>query len=190
MPSKIDDFSNVLFLYACLESASPNRIDYAEVAKKFNIQTPAARMRLHRLRNDLGGKPTANVSKIKLAVASRRKQGKGKKTAKEGLETEWRGMDDDDDDEDDDEELVVGKAEDYTGEMKKEEEEVDDRNAWKLLPEAVVGVASADVHAQVYGGYDQTATMLPPTAPAYQDSPQSRPQDSFPEKGRKSSPTC
>lgn len=176
MPSKIDDFSNVQFLYACLESASPNRIDYAEVAKKFNIQTPAARMRLHRLRNDLGGKPTAKVSKAKSVAASRCRLGKGKKTAKEGLETEWRGMDDGDDDEEI--AVAVGKVEGCDEEVKKEEEDGEGGNAWKKLPEAVVG-GSSGVQAQIYGAYDQVAMVPPPIAPAYQTTGQSQSQVSF-----------
>jgi hypothetical protein len=55
MPSKLDDTSNLNFLYACPESAQPSRIDYLEVAKKFGIQTPAARIRLHRLREEPDG---------------------------------------------------------------------------------------------------------------------------------------
>jgi hypothetical protein len=172
MPSKIDDASNVQFLYACLESATPNRIDYGKVAKKFGIQTPAARMRFHRLREGMGGKPTAKVSKAKL-IASRRKQGSGKKLSKEGLETNWKGMDDDDDDE----EIAVGKKEGRGGSLKKEEDEGDDENAWKNLPEAVLSQPSGEVQTQVYGmgDCDQAATIPPQMAPTHHDHGQPQP---------------
>jgi hypothetical protein len=159
MPFKIDDASNVQFLYACLESATPNRIDYGEVAKKFGIQTPAARMRFHRLREGMGGKPTAKVSRAKSIAASRRKQGDAKKPSKEGLETNWKGMNDDDDDE----EIAVGKKEGRGGSLKKEEDEGNDENAWKMLPEAVLAQPCAGVQSQVYGmgDYDQAGQLQP-----------------------------
>jgi hypothetical protein len=173
MPSKIDDASNVQFLYACLESATPNRIDYGKVAKKFGIQTPAARMRFHRLREGMGGKPAAKVSKAKL-IASRRKQGSAKKPSKEGLETNWKGMNDDDDDE----EIAVGKKEGRGGSLKKEEGENDGENAWKMLPEAVLSQPSGEVQTQAYGmgDYDQAATMPPQMAPTHHDHVQLQPQ--------------
>jgi hypothetical protein len=175
MPSKIDDASNVQFLYACLESATPNRIDYGKVAKKFGIQTPAARMRFHRLREGKGGKPTAKVSKTKL-IASRRKQGSAKKLSKEGLETNWKGMNDDEDD--DDEEIDVGKKEGRGGSLKKEEDESDGENAWKNLPEAVLTQPSGEVQTQVYGmgDYDQAATIPQQMAPTHHDHGQLQPQ--------------
>jgi hypothetical protein len=177
MPSKTDDASNVQFLYACLESASPNRINYGKVAKKFGIQTPAARMRFHRLREGMGGKPTAKVSKAKL-IASRRKQGSAKKLSKEGLETNWKGMNDDDDDE----EIAVGKKEGRGGSLKKEEDESDGENAWKTLPEAVLPQPSAGVQTQVYGmdDYDQVATMPPQMAPTHHDHGHLQPQARLP----------
>jgi hypothetical protein len=178
MPSKIDDASNVKFLYACLESATPNRIDYGKVAKKFGIQTPAARMRFHRLREGMGGKPAAKVSKAKL-IASRRKQGSAKKLSKEGLETNWKGMNDDDDD---DEEIAVGKKEGRGGSLKKEEDESDSENAWKNLPEADLSQPSGEVEKLVYGmeDYGQAATMPQQMAPTHHDHCQLQPQVQLP----------
>jgi hypothetical protein len=177
MPSKIDDASNVQFLYACLESASPNRINYGKVAKKFGIQTPAARMRFHRLREGMGGKPTAKVSKAKL-IASRRKQGGAKKPSKEGLETNWKGMNDDDDDE----EIAVGKKEGRGSSLKKEDDESDGEKAWKMLPEAVLSQPSGEVQTQVYamGDYDQATTMPLQMAPTHHDNGRLQPQAQLP----------
>lgn len=174
MPSKLDDTSNMHFLFACLEASSPNRIDFQKVAKKFGIQVPAARMRLHRLREALEGKQGNKVAKTKPSAKNRRKQGNEKKTGKkEGLETDWKGMEDDDDDE----EPVVRKSEDQTGELKKEEND-DNDNAWKLLPEATIPVAPVEPKAQdrAVDQLGQARSMLPLDPALQQNTAPPQPQ--------------
>lgn len=170
MPSKLDDTSSMHFLYACLEATHPSRVDFQKVAKKFNIRVPAARMRLRRLQEALDGKQNSRVSKTRSTVPNRGKQRGEKKTAKkEGLETNWKGMEeDDDDDDDDDEEMLVRKSEDLSGKLRKEEN--DDDNAWKLLPEAALPGAFTDVqtlesavshHGHALSHYGHAEPMLP-----------------------------
>lgn len=159
MPSKLDDTSSMHFLFACLEASAPNRIDFQKVAKQFGIQVPAARMRLHRLREALEGKQGSKVTKARPAARKRRKQGDEKKTGrKEGLETNWKGMEDDDDDE----EPVVRKFEDQSAKLKKEEDD-DNEQAWKLLPEAPMSEASVGHKPQNHAlsHYGQAGSMLP-----------------------------
>lgn len=172
MPSKLDDSSNLQFLYACLESGQSKRIDFQEVAKEFGLSIPAARMRMRRLHDALGDKQLGDkqggkVTKPKSAALGRKTKRVGKKTgAKEGLEVNWKGTEDADDD--DEEEIAGGKVERRRGgELKKEES--DDDQAWKTLPEADVPDASGEGHAQ--------ATMLsPPAAALHQDPLQVQPQ--------------
>jgi len=167
MPSKLDDSSNLQFLYVCLESGPQKRIDFQEVAKEFGLTVPAARMRWRRLQLSLGGKQDGKVTKPKSAALSRKTKRVGKKGgAKEGLEVNWKGAEDGDDD--DEEEITGGKVERRRGGNLKKEESDDDQ-AWKTLPEAVVPDVTGEVHAE--------ATMLPPPfAAPYQDPPEFQPQ--------------
>lgn len=170
MPSKLDDTSNMHFLFACLEATRPSRVDFQEVAKKFNIRVAAARMRLRRLQVSLDGKQSSKVSKVKSTATNRRRQRGEKKTEKEGLETDWKGMeDDDDDDDDDDEEMLVRKSEDLSGKLKKEENN-DNDNTWKLLPEAALPDAPTELqtpdsgvshHGHAVGYYGHSEPILP-----------------------------
>ena len=169
MPSKLDDTSNLHFLYACLESGQPKRVDFQQVAKEFGLSVPAARMRYRRLQAGLGGKQGDRVSKPKSAAVNRKAQRSGKKSgAKEGLEMKWKGAEDGDDD--DDEEITAGKIEGDGGKMKKEES--DDDYVWKALPEAVP--SSTPVEAQA-----QATVLSPPSAPLHRDSVQVQPQMLF-----------
>lgn len=172
MPSKLGDSSNLQFLYACLESGQPKRIDFQEVAKEFGLSVPAARMRMRRLHDALGDKQLGEkqggkVTKPKSGALGRKAKRVGKKSgAKEGLEVNWKGAEDADDD--DEEDIAGGKVERRRGgELKKEES--DDDQAWKTLPEAVEPGTSDEVHAQ--------ATMLsPPVAALHQDPLAAKPQ--------------
>ena len=169
MPSKLDDSSNLQFLYVCLESGPQKRIDFQEVAKEFGLSVPAARMRWRRLQISLGGdKQDGKVTKPKSAALNRKTKRVGKKIGvKEGLEVNWKGAEEDDDDE---EEIAGGKVKRRRGgELKKEESE--DHQAWKTLPEAVMPGTSGDGHSQ--------ATMLsppPPVATLRQDPLEVQPQ--------------
>ena len=164
MPSKLDDTLNLQFLYACLESGQPKRIDFQEVANQFDLSVPAARMRMRRLHDALGIKQGGKVTKPKSAALSRKAKRAGKKGgAKEGLETNWKGAEDADND-DDEEEVIGGKVESRRGGKLKKEESEDDQ-VWKTLPEAeaVVPDISGETQAQ--------ATMLsPPYAALPQES--------------------
>ena len=103
MPSKLDDASNLRFLYACLQTCDFPAIDYHRVAKLFGIQAPAARMRLRRLRDSLEGKEGGSKApKKQMARDGRRRPRSGKKFgAKEGYEKHWNVIEDDDDDDED-----------------------------------------------------------------------------------------
>jgi hypothetical protein len=166
MPSKLDDSSNLQFLYVCLESGPQKRIDFQEVAKEFGLSVPAARMRWRRLQISLGGdKQDSKVTKPKSTALSRKAKRIGKKSfAKEGLEVNWKGAEDGDDDE---EEITGGKVERrHGGKLKKEES--NDEQAWKTLPEAVIPGTSGEVQIQ--------ETMLsPPVAAMYQDPLEAQP---------------
>jgi hypothetical protein len=167
MPSKLDDSSNLQFLYVCLESGPQKRIDFQEVAKEFGLTVPAARMRWRRLQISLGGdKQDGKVTKPKSAALSRKAKRVVKKIgAKEGLELKWKGAEDGDDD--DEEEVNGGKMERRHGGKLKKEESNDDQ-AWKTLPEAVVPGTSGEVQVQ--------ETMLsPPVAAMYQDPLEAQP---------------
>lgn len=177
MPSKLDDSSNLQFLYVCLESGPQKRIDFQEVAKEFGLSVPAARMRWRRLQVSLGGdKHDGKVTKPKSAALSRKAKQVGKKSGvKEGLEMNWKGGKDGDNDDDDEEEIAGGKVERrHNGNLKKEEG--DDDQAWKMLPEAVVSSTSGEVTGTSGEDYSQS-TMLPPSVAAlYQDAPEAQPQ--------------
>jgi hypothetical protein len=167
MPSKLDDSSNLQFLYVCLESGPQKRIDFQEVAKEFGLTVPAARMRWRRLQLSLGGKQDGKVTKPKSAALSRKTKKVGKKIgAKEGLAMTWNGAEDGDDN--DEEEIAGGKVDRRRGGNLKKEESDDDQ-AWKTLPEAVVPGTSGEVQAQ--------GTMMPPpVAPMHQDPLEFQPQ--------------
>lgn len=172
MPSKLDDSSNLQFLYVCLESGPQKRIDFQEVAKEFGLSVPAARMRWRRLQISLGGdKQDSKVTKPKSAAQNRKTKRVGKKRGvKEGLEVNWKGAKDGENDDDDEEEVTGGKVERRRG-SKLKEEESDDDQAWKTLPEAtcVYPTTSGEEHPQ--------ATMLPPPfAPMHQDSEEAQSQ--------------
>jgi len=169
MPSKLDDSSNLQFLYVCLESGPQKRIDFQEVAKEFGLSVPAARMRWRRLQISLGGdKQDGKVTKPKSAALNRKTKRVGKKIGvKEGLEVNWKGAKDDDNDDDDEEEITGGKVERRRG-SKLKKEESDDDQAWKTLPEVVYPSTSREENSQ--------ATMLsPPIAPMHQDSQEAQP---------------
>lgn len=122
MPAKLDASENLRFLYACFQSAEPNRVDYGEVGRQFGIQSAAARMRLLRLREQLGGTQETKHRKRRSSPGNGGKQRNHKKSrTKEGLETNWNGMPDDEDDE----EIIVA------GSMKKDES--DDEKDWKPI---------------------------------------------------------
>jgi hypothetical protein len=137
MPSKLDDASNLRFLYACLQTCDFPAIDYHRVAKLFGIQAPAARMRLRRLRDSLEGKEGGSKApKKQMARDSRRRPRGGKKTGtKEGYEKHWNVIDDDDDD---DEDIPLGSLKSGArgssdGLIKEDRAVVED---WKMLPES------------------------------------------------------
>lgn len=171
MPSKLDDSSNLQFLYVCLESGPQKRIDFQEVAKEFGLTVPAARMRWRRLQLSLGGdKQDGKVTKPKSAALNRKNKRVGKKIGvKEGLELNWKGARDGDNDEDDEGEITGGKVERRGGSKLKKEESDDDDQAWKTLPEAV--------YPSTFGREQPQATMLsPPIAQMHQDSHEAQPQ--------------
>jgi hypothetical protein len=174
MPSKLDDTSSLHFLYACLESGQPKRIDIQEVAKEFGLSVPAARMRYRRLQSSLGDKQNDNarVTKPKSDAVIRKAQRIGKKKSeKEGLEMKWRGAEDGDDGNDDDEEdVAVGKVEDRAGGKTKKEETVYEEAAWKTLPETIV-TGSSNVEGQA-----QATILPPPYVSPYLGSLQAQPQ--------------
>ena len=128
MPSKLDDSSNLQFLYVCLESGPQKRIDFQEVAKEFGLSVPAARMRWRRLQISLGGdKQDSKVTKPKSAALNRKTKRVGKKRGvKEGLEVNWKGAKDGDNDDDDEEEVTGGKVERRRGSKLKKEESDDE----------------------------------------------------------------
>lgn len=122
MPAKLDASENLRFLYACFQSAEPNRVDYGEVGRQFGIQSAAARMRLLRLREQLVGKQETKHRKRRSSPGNGGKQRNHKNSrTKEGLETDWNGMPDDEDDE----EIIVA------GSMKKDES--NDEKNWKPI---------------------------------------------------------
>lgn len=168
MPSKLDDSSNLQFLYVCLESGPQKRIDFQEVAKAFGLSVPAARMRWRRLQISLGGdKQEGKVTKPKSAALSRKTKRVEKKSGvTEGLEMNWKGAEDGDDD--DEEEIPSGKVERRRG-GKLKKEESDDGQAWKTLPEAVVPDISGETH-------DQPIMLSPPVAAIYQSPTGVHPQ--------------
>jgi hypothetical protein len=137
MPSKLNDASNLRFLYACLQTCDFPQIDYHKVAKQFGIQAPAARMRLRRLRDSLEGKEGGSkVSRKQMAGDGRGRPRGGKKPhAKEGYEENCRGHDDDDDD---DEDVPLGSLKSKgrgNGDGLKKEDREEETEDWKLLPE-------------------------------------------------------
>jgi hypothetical protein len=165
MPSKLDDASNLRFLYACLQTCDFPAIDYHRVAKQFGIQAPAARMRLRRLRDSLEGKDGGSKApKKQVARDGRRKLRGGKKTgAKEGYEKHWNVIEDDDDD---DEDIPLGSLKsgrrDSGDEPKKE-----DRGGsgdWKMLPESSPFLHPAVPEAQMYdvGAFEAADAKMPP----------------------------
>lgn len=168
MPSKLDDSSNLQFLYVCLESGPQKRIDFQEVAKEFGLSVPAARMRWRRLQISLGGdKQDGKVTKPKSAALSRKTKRIVKKVgAKEGLEVNWKGAEDGDDD--DEEQIAGAKVERRRG-GKLKKEESDDDQAWKTLPEAIIPGTSGEMH-------DQAPMLSPPVAAMYQGPLQAQPQ--------------
>lgn len=170
MPSKLDDSSNLQFLYVCLESGPQKRIDFQEVAKVFSLSVPAARMRWRRLQLSLGGdKQDGKVTKPKSAALNRKTKRVGKKSGvKEGLEVNWKGAKDGDNDDDDEEEITGGKVERRRGSKLKTEESVDDQ-AWKTLPEVVCPSISGEENSQA-------TTLSPPIAPTHHDSQEAQPQ--------------
>jgi hypothetical protein len=180
MPSKLDDASNLRFLYACLQTCDFPAIDYHKVAKQFGIQAPAARMRLRRLRDSLEGKEGG--SKVSKKGDGRLKPRGGKKIhTKEGYEKKWNGHDDDDDDDDDDEDtpLVSLKSGDRgsdAGLKKEDREETDD---WKTLPESRPLLRPAVPQAQMYeaSAFEPADAKMPPSAsPVRQMTLQVQPQ--------------
>lgn len=169
MPSKLDDSSNLQFLYVCLESGPQKRIDFQEVAKEFGLTVPAARMRWRRLQDSLGGKQDGKGTKLKSTALGRKTKRVGKNGAKEGLEMNWKGAEDGDDD--NEEEITGSKVERRRGGNLKKEESDDDQ-AWKTLPEAVAPDVTGEVHAQ-------TTMLPPPFAAPHQDPPEFQPQTLF-----------
>jgi len=191
MPSKLDDASNLHFLYACLQTCDFPAIDYHKVAKQFGIQAPAARMRLRRLRDSLEGREgSSKVAKKQVAGDGRqgRPRGGKKTSAKEGYEKHWSVIEDDDDD-DDDEDVPLGSLKfrdrgsgDGDGGFKNEHRE---RNHdWKTLPESspFLPTTAAAPEARMYdmgafGRPPADAKMLPPGAsPVRQMVSQAQPQ--------------
>lgn len=160
MPAKIDDNENLRFLMACFLSSEPNRVDFHEVGKQFNIGQPAARMRLLRLKDSISGKQESKPRKRRSSIDHDGKQRRQKNTkAKEGLEKNWMGMVEDDDD---DEEIVVRSRA-----VKKEEHE--EEEDWKMLPEARLPTAQAPQYRM--GGVEQpTGTMQSPPPIFHQTS--------------------
>jgi hypothetical protein len=176
MPSKLDDASNLRFLYACLQTCDFPAIDYHRVAKQFGIQAPAARMRLRRLRDSLEGKDGGSKApKKQMARDGRRRPRGGKKTgAKEGYEKHWHVIEDDDDDEED---LPLGSLK--TGgrgsgdRLKKEDREGSED--WKMLPESSPFLNPAVPEAQMYEGsaFEAADAKMPPVRQvAFQVQPQ------------------
>ncbi|KAM0716888.1 hypothetical protein Q7P37_006740 [Cladosporium fusiforme] len=159
MPAKLDDSENLRFLFACFQSTEPNRVDFAEVGKQFGIQSAAARMRLCRLKDHLCGKPDTKPRKRRKSVdPDGKQQGQKKTKTKEGLETDFRGMDD----EEDDEEVIINDR------MKKEETE--DIKDWKKLPEARRIFAHSPEHRM--RAIESTADMMPPLPSTYHQNSQ------------------
>ena len=170
MPSKLDDASNLRFLYACLQTCDFPAIDYHKVAKQFGIQAPAARMRLRRLRDSLEGKEGgSNASKKQMGGGGGRRPRGGKKAhAKEGYEKYWQGVDDGDDGDDDDEEDVPLGSLKFrrrgSGDGLKKEESAD----WKMLPESSPVFSTAVQEARMYdpSAFASADAKMPPMAPS------------------------
>jgi len=176
MPSKLDDASNLRFLYACLQTCDFPAIDYHKVAKQFGIQAPAARMRLRRLRDSLEGKEGGSkVSKKHMAGDGRRRPRGGKKSsAKEGYEKHWNVIDDEDED---DEDIPLGslKSGDCgSGDGLKKEGREGSKD-WKMLPESSPFLQPAAPEAQMYevGAFEAADAKTPPARQmAFQVQPQ------------------
>jgi hypothetical protein len=188
MPSKLDDASNLRFLYACLQTCDFPAIDYHKVAKQFGIQAPAARMRLRRLRDSLEGKEgRSKVSKKQMGGDGRRKPRGGKKIqAKEGYEKKWNGPDGDDNDDDDDDEdvpLRSVKCGDRGSDAGLKQEGREEKNEdWKMLPESRPLVRPAVPQAQMYeaSAFEPVDAKMPPAAsPVRQMTLQVQPQMSM-----------
>lgn len=181
MPSKLNDASNLRFLYACLQTCDFPQIDYHKVAKQFGIQAPAARMRLRRLRDSLEGKEGGSrVSKKQMAGDGHGRPRGGKKPhAKEGYEKNCRGHDDDDDDDDEDVPLGSLKSKGRVsgdGLKKEDREETED---WKMLPESRPVLRPAVPEAQMYEmrAFEPADAKMPPAAsPVRQITLQVQPQ--------------
>jgi hypothetical protein len=165
MPSKLDDASNLRFLYACLQTCDFPAIDYHRVAKQFGIQAPAARMRLRRLRDSLEGKEGGSKApKKQMARDGRRRPRGGKKTgAKEGYEKHWNVIEDDDDD---DEDIPLGSLKSggrcSSDGLKKEDRAVVED--WKMLPESSPFLRPAVPAAPMYevGAFEEADAKMPP----------------------------
>ena len=165
MPSKLDDASNLRFLYACLQTCDFPAIDYHRVAKQFGIQAPAARMRLRRLRDSLEGKEGGSKApKKQMARDGRRRSRGGKKTgAKEGYEKHWNVIEDDDDD---DEDIPLGSLKSggrgSSDGLKKEDRAVVED--WKMLPESSPFLRPAVPAAPMYevGAFEEADAKMPP----------------------------
>jgi hypothetical protein len=187
MPSKLDDASNLRFLYACLQTCDFPQIDYHKVAKQFGIQAPAARMRLRRLRDSLEGKEGGSkVSKKQMAGDGRPRPRGGKKiNAKEGYEKNWNGhKDDDDDDDDDDVPLESLKSRGHgDGDGLKKEDREEETEDWKMLPESRPVLRPAVPEAQMYEmrAFEPADAKMPPAAsPVRQMTLQVQPQMQMP----------
>ena len=172
MPSKLDDASNLRFLYACLQTCDFPAIDYHRVAKQFGIQAPAARMRLRRLRDSLEGKEGGSKApKKQMARDGRRRPRGGKKFgAKEGYEKHWNVIEDDDDD---DEDIPLGSLKSggrgSSDGLKKEDRAVVED--WKMLPESspflrpdVPAVPAAPMYE--VGAFEAADAKMPPPVPS------------------------
>jgi hypothetical protein len=165
MPSKLDDASNLRFLYACFQTCDFPAIDYHRVAKQFGIQAPAARMRLRRLRDSLEGKEGGSKApKKQMARDGRRRPRGGKKTsAKEGYEKHWNVIEDDDDD---DEDIPLGSLKSggrgSSDGLKKEDRAVVED--WKMLPESSPFLRPAVPAAPMYevGAFEEADAKMPP----------------------------
>jgi hypothetical protein len=165
MPSKLDDASNLRFLYACLKTCDFPAIDYHRVAKQFGIQTPAARMRLRRLRDSLEGKDGGSkVPKKQMARDGRRRLRGGKKTgAKEGYEKHWNVIEDDNDDEED---IPLGSLKSRgrgSGDGPKKEGHGGSED-WKMLPESMPFLHPTVPEAQMYetSAFEAADAKMPP----------------------------
>ncbi|KAF2720617.1 hypothetical protein K431DRAFT_90419 [Polychaeton citri CBS 116435] len=145
MPAKLDDASNLRFMYACMAYSNYTAINYDCVANLFGIKGPAARMRFTRLKEQLDPGQRVGHKHVKISKAEARRRRQKERMAqvvKEGYEARWKGTGagghevDADEAEDDDEasEWAVGGVKKEEGLDEEDGGEVTNRKPYARKP--------------------------------------------------------